>query len=71
MAECVEEDPDIGTDSADTEVGVWMQAQVSKPPSHVGAEVGIEGFFDGLSIVLGHRSRGMYVMMVGELVSCE
>lgn len=69
MAECVEEDPNIGTDSADTKVGVWMQAQVSKPPSHVGAEVGIEGVLEGLSIVLSHRSRGMNEMVSDDLVS--
>jgi len=45
-----------------------MQAQVSKPPSHVGAEVGIEGCLDGWSIVLSHRSTGMNVML-GDLVS--
>jgi len=59
LAKGIEEDPDIGTDSADTEVRVWMQTQMSKPSSHVGAEVSIEGFLNGLSIVLCHGSRGM------------
>jgi hypothetical protein len=71
LTEGVQKDPDVGTDSTNTEVGVWMQTQVTKSPSHVGAEVSIEGFLEGLSIFLGHRSRGMNKVLAYDLVSCR